>query len=306
MKVFIAGGTGFLGTALIAKLLGSGHRVTALARSPEKLRLFLPDIEIINGSPMQSGPWQQEIARHDALLNLTGTNIFTRWTEAAKERILQSRVQSTRNIVEAIPDRPSQPMTLISASASGYYGFCGDEEKREQDLPGNDFLARVCRAWEQEANRAQDKARVITPRIGIVLGRNGGALAKMLPGFRLGVAGKLGHGRQWFPWIHLDDLTDAILYCMETNTVQGPVNMSAPKPARNLEFTRTLGRVLHRPTFMAVPSLMVRLALGELSAVVLEGCKMVPGVLQEEGFSFRFPNLEDALRNLLEKATDSD
>ncbi|MGV1098856.1 TIGR01777 family oxidoreductase [Thiovibrio sp. JS02] len=299
MNVFIVGGTGFLGNALIRKLLASGHRVTALARSPHKLRPFLSEIRVLKGSPLEPHGWQQEVARHEVLINLTGANIFRRWTKKNKELILASRLDSTRNLVAAIPENPPRPVTLINTSASGFYGFCGDEEKYEDAPAGEDFLATVCRAWEKEATRAQGKARVITMRIGIVLGKNGGALARMLPGFRLGVAGKLGHGRQWFPWIHLEDLTDAILFCMENKAIQGPVNMSAPNPVRNLEFTKAMGTVLHRPTFMAVPAFLVRLALGELGSVVLEGCRMMPGVLVGRGFSFRFGELKSALENIL-------
>jgi hypothetical protein len=301
MKVFIAGSTGFIGQSLIGKLLREGHTVTALARSPKKLGDLAPRIRVVSGSPLTPGPWQQEVAGHEVIINFTGTSIFTRWTPAAKEMILHSRIDSTKNIVEAIPDHPASPVTLINTSASGYYGFCGDEEKHEDGSPGGDFLASVCKTWEAEAHGAQGKARVICLRIGIVLGENGGALTKMLPGFRLGVAGKLGHGRQWFPWIHLDDLTNAILFCMKNSAIHGPVNLSAPAPVRNSEFTSILGRVLHRPTFLAVPGFAVRLVLGELSGVVLEGCRMMPGVLLENGFSFRFPELQPALEDILKK-----
>jgi hypothetical protein len=299
MKIFIAGSTGFLGQTLIRRFLREGHTVTALARNPRKLGDLAPRIRLVSGSPLIPGPWQREVAGNDVIINLTGTNIFTRWTSAAKEMILHSRVASTRNIVEAMPDNPGLPVTLINTSASGYYGFCGDEEKYEDAQPGGDFLASVCKAWEHEANRAQGKARVVLVRIGVVLGENGGALSKMLPGFRLGVAGKLGHGRQWFPWIHLEDLTRAILFCLNNSEVRGPVNLSAPAPVRNEEFTRILGRVLHRPAFLAVPGFAVRLALGELSSVVLEGCRMMPGVLMANGFSFRFPKLQPALEDIL-------
>ncbi|MFA6284357.1 MAG: TIGR01777 family oxidoreductase [Desulfurivibrionaceae bacterium] len=302
MKIFIAGSTGFLGQTLIRRFLQEGHSVTALARSPRKLGDLAPHIHVVSGSPLIPGPWQQEVSGHDVIINLTGTSIFTRWTSAAKEMILHSRVDSTRNIVEAMPDNPASPVTLINTSASGYYGFCNDEEKYENALPGSDFLASVCKAWEAEANRAQGKARVVSLRIGIVLGKNGGALAKMLPGFRLGVAGKLGHGRQWFPWIHQDDLTSAILFCMNNSEVRGPVNLSAPAPVRNGEFTSILGKVLHRPAFLAVPGFAVRLALGEMSSVVLEGCRMMPGVLMANGFSFRFPTLQPALEDIAGKA----
>jgi uncharacterized protein (TIGR01777 family) len=302
MNIFIAGGTGFIGQALIKKLLLSGHTVTALARNPKKLEGLFPQLRMIPGSPLIPGPWQQELASHEVIINLTGTSIFTRWTTpAAKQMILHSRVAATKNIVEAIPTQNPSPITLINASASGYYGFCQDEERDETGQPGVDFLATVCQAWEKEALEAQNTARVILLRTGVVLGRNGGALAAMLPAFRLGIGGKLGSGQQWFPWIHLDDLVSAIIFLMENKKIQGPVNLSAPEAVRNGEFTKCLGQTLRRPTLLTVPKFAIRLALGELSSVMLEGCKMMPGVLMANGFSFRFPKLRHALRDILEK-----
>jgi len=301
MKVFIAGGTGFIGQALIRKLLLTGHAVTALARNPAKLGELSGQVRLIPGSPLIPGPWQQEVAGHEVIVNLTGTSIFSRWTPAAKKMILYSRVAATRNIVEAIPAQADSPLTLINANAAGYYGFCRDEEKYEADPPGTDFLASVCQAWEDEAKQAQGKARIVLMRTGVVLGKNGGALSVMLPAFRLGLGGKLGHGRQWFPWIHLNDLTNAIIFLMENKAIHGPVNLSAPNPVRNKEFTKCLGKIIHRPTFLAVPGFAIRLALGELSSVVLEGCRMMPGVLLKNGFSFRFPELQPALEDILKK-----
>jgi len=302
MNIFIAGGTGFIGQALIKKLLQQGYAVTALARNPAKLGEFSGQVRLVPGSPLIAGPWQQEVAGHEVIVNLTGATIFTRWTPAAKQMILYSRVAATRNIVEAIPAQADSPLTLINASASGFYGFCRDEEKQETDPPGAGFLASVCQAWEKEANRAQGKARVVLMRTGVVLGKNGGALGAMLPAFRLGLGGKLGHGRQWFPWIHLDDLTSALVFLMENREIRGPVNLSAPTPVRNEEFTKCLGQALHRPTFLATPGFAIRLALGELSSVVLEGCRVIPGVLRENGFSFRFPELQPALEDILKQA----
>ena len=302
MNVFIAGGTGFIGQALIKKLLLTGHAVTALARNPSKLREFSGQVRLVPGSPLIPGPWQQELANHEIIINLTGASIFTRWTPAAKQMILHSRITATKNIVEGIPAKGPSPVTLINASASGFYGFCQDEKKYETDQPGADFLASVCQAWEKEALQAQGKARVLLLRTGVVLGKGGGALAKMLPAFRLGIGGKLGSGRQWFPWIHLDDLTSAIIFLMENKEIHGPVNLSAPRPVRNREFTRCLGQTLHRPTLLTVPRFAIRLALGELSSVVLEGCRMMPGVLLENGFTFRFPEVAPAVEEIVAKS----
>lgn len=299
MRIFIAGGTGFIGQALIGKLAKEGHSITALARNPGKLGDLSSNIRPVMGSPLIAGAWQQEVAGHEIIINLTGSNIFTRWTQAAKKMILHSRVASTKNIVQAIPAQSASPTTLINASASGYYGFCRDEDKLETDVPGSDFLAEVCQAWENEARQAQGKARVVLMRTGIVLGKNGGALASMLPAFRLGIGGKLGSGRQWFPWIHLADLIDAIIFLMDHKEIQGPVNLSAPNPVRNEDFTRYLGQTLRRPTFMSVPGFAIRLVLGELSSVALEGCKMKPGVLLEHGFTFRFPEVLPAIEDIV-------
>ncbi|MCX5864710.1 MAG: TIGR01777 family oxidoreductase [Deltaproteobacteria bacterium] len=304
MNIFIAGGTGFIGQALIKKFLLTGHAVTALARNPDKLSDFSAQIRLVPGSPLIPGPWQQELANHEVIINLTGASIFTRWTPAAKEMIRHTRITATRNIVEAIPAKGPSPVTLINASASGFYGFCQDEEKYETDLPGADFLASVCQAWEKEALQAQGKARVLLMRTGVVLGKNGGALAAMLPAFRLGLGGRLGPGQQWFPWIHLDDLTSAIIFIMENTEIHGPVNLSAPKPLRNKEFTKCLGQILHRPTFLTVPRFAIRLVFGELSSVVLEGCRMMPGVLLENGFTFRFPEITPAVADIVEKSKD--
>ena len=299
MNVFIAGGTGFIGQALIQKLLLTGHTVTALARNPKKIGALSPQLRLVPGSPLIAGPWQQELASHEVIINLTGASIFTRWTPAAKKMILHSRIAATRNIVEAIPAQAVSPVTLINASASGYYGPCQDEEKYETDPPGAGFLASVCQAWENEAQQAQGTARVIRLRTGVVLGKNGGALAAMLPAFRLGIGGKLGHGRQWFPWIHLADLTSAVIFIMENSKIHGPVNLSAPKPVRNEEFTKCLGKTLHRPTFLPVPGFAIRFALGEISSVVLEGCRMMPGVLLENGFRFRFSDIQSAIADII-------
>lgn len=221
MNVFIAGGTGFIGQALIRKLIQEGHAVTALARNPDKLGAFSTQIRTVPGSPLIPGPWQQELANHDAIINLTGASIFTRWTPAAKQMILHSRVAATKNIVKAIPAQSPSPITLINASASGYYGFCGDAEKYEADPPGADFLATVCQAWEKEALQSQAKARVLLMRTGIVLEKGGGALAKMLPAFCLGVGGNLGlasNGSPGFIWMISPALS---FFAWKTERLQG-------------------------------------------------------------------------------------
>ncbi len=297
MKIFIAGATGFIGTALCQRLAQDGFSITALIRSSQKAKLLPANIQIIHGSPMDKGDWQNVVAEQDVIVNLTGHNIFTRWTKHAKKLIHDTRVNSTKNIVDAIPEGSN--ITLINATASGFYGFTGDDECTEATPPGKDFLATVCKDWEFEASKAAGKARVVLTRFGVVLGKNGGALAKMLPGFKSGAAGRLGHGRQWFPWIHIDDLINALTFIMRHQDISGPVNCCAPNQIRNLEFTKALGKVLHRPTVIPAPAFLVRLALGELSSVVLEGCRVQPEVLLKKGFHFGFDNIEDALKDLL-------
>lgn len=300
MKIFIAGGTGFVGMNLIKTILAERHEIYVLARS-EKKKSFLPaQANIIIGNPLEKGPWQNEVNKADAIINLTGANIFARWTPKIKKLIHDSRTVSTRNIVEAFSSKVDKTTTFINASAAGYYGFCGDEEKYEDAPAGTDFLAQVCVDWEAEAKRAIAKGvRVITTRFGVVLGENGGALAKMLPSFRLGIAGKIGHGQQWFPWIHIDDLCNAILFLINRHEISGPVNLCAPHPVRNIELTKTLGKILHRPTLFPLPRFVAKLVLGELASVVFEGNKMMPRVLAQAGFSFRYPSIEDALRDVL-------
>lgn len=300
MKIFIAGGTGFIGSHLIEKLLAQGHEVTALARAPQNAGRLPPGVKIIIGNPLKQGDWQRVVPEHQVIINLAGENIFTRWTEDNKKRIRDSRILSTRNIVQALPRAPEQAVTLINCSAAGYFGFGDDEEKAENAPAGSDFLARVCVDWEEEAVQGEKYGvRVLRTRFGVVLGPQGGALTKMLPAFKLGIAGILGTGQQWFPWIHIDDLTAAIAFLVAQDEIRGPVNVCAPNPVRNKEFTSILGKVLHRPVILPVPAFVARMALGELSTVLLEGNRMVPEKLKARGFVFRFPDLESALRDIV-------
>jgi hypothetical protein len=248
---------------------------------------------------MEPGDWQQRLAECQVIVNLTGKNIFCRWTAHNKKLIHDSRIYSTRHIVQALPRNPEKTVTLINASAAGYYGFGADESKNEDEKPGTDFLARVCVDWEKEATRAEERGiRVVITRFGVVLGAGGGALAKMLPAFKLGVAGKLGTGRQWFSWIHMEDLTRAFLFLIEHEEFRGAVNLAAPNPVRNYEFTKTLGRIVRRPTILPIPTMVAKLVLGELSSVVLEGNRTIPARLKKSGFDFQYPDLEEALTEI--------
>lgn len=300
MDIFISGGTGFVGTPLTNALHAAGHNLTLLVRNKSKQRRLPNGVELVEGDAMKEGSWQDEIAKADAVINLTGANIFAKWTPEYKKLIHDSRTLSTRHIVDAIPSGGKRNTTLINTSAAGYFGFSGDDRKFEDAPPGNDFLAQVCVDWENEAKRAQTKgARVVITRFGVVLGKNGGALAQLLTPFRMGVGGRLGDGRQWFPWVHITDLTGVILFLLNNGEVSGSVNLCSPNPVRNSELTEALGKVLRRPTLLPVPKFVLRLKFGEMASVLLEGNRMMPGVLMENNFPFRFPAIEEALRDLI-------
>jgi uncharacterized protein (TIGR01777 family) len=299
MKVFITGGTGFLGAALTESLLGQGHSVTILSRSSRNrdLRLGLAYTE---GNPTRRGQWQQEVARHDVVINLAGASIFRTWNARNKEAIRSSRVLTTRHLVEAI-GQTGKKITLLSGSAVGYYGFRDDDELDENSPPGDDFLAQVVHDWEAEAKRAEEfNARVVLCRIGVILGKDGGALTKMLDVFKWGLGSPLGSGKQWFSWISLQDLVNIFLYLMEQENISGPVNCTSPHPVTNREMTRALGQALHRPTFLPpVPSFLIRGVLGEFSAVFIKGQKVMPRKLLENNFIFRFPEIREAFAHLV-------
>lgn len=301
MKVFMTGGTGFVGTTLTRGLAERGHRVTVLTRSIGKERVLPPGARLLEGNPTERGPWQEEMARHDILINLAGASIFRRWSDKTKKVIRDSRILSTRNLVEALSARGDKETLFFSTSAVGYYGFRGDEELDEGSAPGEGFLSSVTREWEAEALKAQRfGARVLLCRFGIVLGSGGGALAKMLPLFKWYLGAPIGSGRQWVSWIHEQDLVNIYLFLMEANDFSGPVNFTAPHPVRNSEMTRLLGEALKRPTFMPpVPGFVIRLLMGEFASVLLEGQRAITRRLPERGFQFQFGNLREGLVNLL-------
>jgi uncharacterized protein (TIGR01777 family) len=302
MTFFIMGGTGFVGRHLIAWLLKQGHQVTALARGRQSLEGLPAGCQGLLGDPLQSGDWQQQAGQADTLINLVGRSIMTRWNESSKKDILETRVLSTRMAVAAL--KSERPATLINANAVGYYPLQGSGEFSEDSPPGQGFLADVCQSWQQEAEKAQDKGgRVVIARFATVLGAGGGAMSRILPVFRLGLGGRLGSGRQWFPWIHVLDLCRALEFVALHENLSGPVNCCAPQFVTNAEFTRSLGRTLSRPAILPVPALGLRLALGEVAQVILQGTKIAPKVLEKAGFRFRFPELEAALRDIAGQST---
>ncbi|MDH7499229.1 MAG: TIGR01777 family oxidoreductase [candidate division NC10 bacterium] len=299
MNILMTGGTGFIGKTVSAHLIRKGHQVTVLTRRPPGRAGGIEGISYLQGDPTQKGKWQEAVPASDIIINLAGASIFSRWSEEQKRTIRESRIHTTRNLVEALPLRPDRAMTLLSASAVGYYGSRGEEELTEEAPPGKGFLAKVCEDWEGEASKAGEKGiRVAMMRFGIVLGEEGGALGQMVPLFRHYLGGPIGSGRQWFSWIHLQDLEEAILFLMSHPEVSGPVNFCTPHPLRNQDLARALGKALHRPSFLRVPAFALRMLLGEFGSVLLEGQRVIPRKLLAGGFTFRYPEVEEALRDL--------
>jgi len=300
MKILITGGTGFVGTQLTTRLIQEGHTVTILTRSLKGAKESPPGIFYLEGDPTKKGFWQEAIKDHDAVINLAGASIFAKWTEEYKKVLRESRVSTTQNIVEGVPSDPSKKITLFSTSAVGYYGFCRDEELTEESPHGEDYLAQMAVEWEGEALKAKDKgARVVITRFGIVLGEKGGALGQMIPLFKKYIGGPIGSGRQWFSWVHIKDLTEALAFLIKHPEISGPVNVCAPSPVRNKDFANALGKVLHRPSFMPTPGFMVKLVLGEFGSVILEGQRVIPKRLLESGFAFQYPNIDKALQGIV-------
>jgi uncharacterized protein len=298
MKIFVSGGTGFVGTALIRHLLDAGHGVIATGTSSTYDSVDHKNFLFISADTTEKGLWQNSLADADALINLAGRTIFNRWSARYKKEIYNSRILTTRNLVEAMSD--DKDVVLCSTSAVGYYGDRGEEILKEDAVPGNDFLATVSMDWEKEALLAERKgARVAMMRFGVVLGKNGGALAKMIPAFKSFAGGPVGSGDQWFPWIHMDDLISAMVFILENQDIKGPVNFCAPNPVRNRDFAKALGKMLGRPSFMRTPSFMIRTLMGEMGTALLGSQRTVPDKLLKNGFEFQYPDVEDALHNLL-------
>ncbi len=300
MKILITGGTGFVGTQLTSRLIKGGNEVAILTRSKKEPVKGLAGISYLHGDPNQKGPWQEAIRDYDVLINLAGASIFSKWTEEQKKAIRESRVRTTRHLVEGID--PKKKTTLFSTSAVGYYGFHGDEELIEESPPGDDFLARIGVEWETEALKAKEKeARVVITRFGIVLGEKGGALSRMIPLFKRYTGGPIGNGKQWFSWIHIKDLTEVFVFLMKHPEISGPVNVCSPNPVRNRDLAKALGKALHRPSFFPAPGFMVKLVLGEFGSVILEGQRVIPRRLLDSGFVFQYPDIDKALQNIVGK-----
>ena len=297
MKIFITGGTGFIGAELVPHLIGKGHEVVLLARPREGLLSFSLNAKGVSGDSSQEGAWQEEVAQCDAAINMAGQPIFGRWDEETKRKILESRIKTTRNLVNAIPR--GKPFRLVSTSAVGCYGDAGERILDEQAPYGNDFLSTVAAAWEAQALGAKELgAKVAIARFAIVLARNGGALSQLEKITKWCLGGPLGGGRQSVSWIHRTDLVRALSFLVEHPEIVGPVNLSAPTPLRQKELARALGKKLMRPAITPAPAFAIRALLGEFADTVLFSQRMDSSKLRREGFRFEYPDIAAALEEL--------
>ncbi len=306
MKVAVTGATGFVGSRLVRRLAGEGHSVVVLSRNAAKAsRVFpktaFPTVEVVAYGGTEPGPWQGAIAGCDGVVHLAGEPIAEqRWTPEHKKVLLESRQLGTRRIVEAIAQSNPKPAVLVNASAIGYYGTSETATFEESSPPGQDFLAEICQAWESEAQGVKESGtRLVILRLGIVLGQEGGALAKMLTPFQIFAGGPLGTGQQWFSWIHREDLVNLILRSLTDTSMSGVYNATAPNPVRMQGFCQALGEVMGRPSWLPVPGFVLELLLGDGAKVVLEGQQVLPKRTEASGFVFQYPTVKPALQNIL-------
>jgi uncharacterized protein (TIGR01777 family) len=299
-RIVITGATGRIGTHLVEALKARGDEVCVLTRNPQRAGELL-DVEAIEWDPKSDGAPAEALAGRDAVVHLAGEDVGQRWSDAVKAEILASREKGTRNLITGIFAAEPRPPVLVGASAAGYYGPRGDEVVDETSPPGRDWLADVCVRWEQQTDAAMLGARVVKVRTGIVLDAGGGALAKMLAPFKAGVGGPIGSGRQYMPWIHLDDLVGLYLAAIDSKDFSGAINGSAPAPVTNKEFAKALGKALHRPAVAPVPGFVIKGMYGAMSQIVLTGVRMVPGRAAELGYDFQHPDLDEALRDTLDR-----
>lgn len=302
MRVFVAGGTGMVGSRLVRQLHQRQHAVVLLTRRPDAARTLFGDAaSVVEGDPTVAGPWMDAVNDCDAVINLTGEGVFNkRWNDDFKKILVESRVKSTENVVQALARNPRRadgsPRALVNASAVGYYGPHGDEEVTEDTPPGNDFLAKLCVEWEAAARKVESSGvRLAIVRVGVVLGKDGGALAKLITPFKMGGGGPVGSGNQWLPWIHHEDIVGLFLLALENPAASGPINGSAPNPVTNKEFSKALGRVLNRPAIVWTPEFLLKLGLGEVAEIVTNGQRVLPKKALALGYSFKFPEIEAAL-----------
>jgi uncharacterized protein len=303
MKVAVTGGTGFIGSRLVDRLQAEGHQVLLLVRDISKAKQRFPKADVLSYTPKGSGAWQQAITGCDGVVNLAGEPISNRWTDNSKQEILESRSVGTAKIVEAINQANPKPSVLVNASAVGYYGTSETAVFDETSSPGQDFLAEVCKAWEAEAEKVKASGtRLVIVRTGIVLGPEGGVLAKMMFPFQLFAGGPLGDGKQWVSWIHREDLVSLIIKALTDSSVTGVLNGTAPNPVSMEKLCQELGNMIGRPSWLPVPGFALELLLGEASKLVLEGQNVKPQKTEATGFRFEYPTIETALSQILKSS----
>jgi uncharacterized protein len=303
MKVAITGATGFVGSRLVERLQAEGHQVLVLTRNAERAKQMFPQAEVVAYTPLESGNWQGAIAGCDGVVNLAGAPIAeTRWTTERKQEIMDSRKIGTQKIVEAIAQANPKPGVLVNSSAIGYYGTSETATYDEDSGSGNDFLAEVCREWEAAAEQVKATGtRLVILRTGIVLGM-GGAIAKMLLPFKMFAGGPIGSGKQWFSWIHREDMVSLILQALTRNTMSGVYNATAPNPVRMTELSQTLGQVMNRPSWLPVPDFALEAMLGDAAQVVLQGQRVMPKRTTESGFKYAYETVKPALEEVVQQA----
>jgi len=306
MKIFVMGGTGLIGSALVSRLTSRGDEVVLLTRRPAHAReRWGNQCTIVEGDPMKAGPWMQVVNDCEAVVNLVGESIFARrWNDEFKKLLRDSRINSTQNVVQALAQSPKtpagNPKVVVNGSAIGYYGPCGDEELTEETLAGSDMLAQLAFEWELVTNPAEAaEVRVVRIRTGVVLDKNGGALPQMLTPFKLGLGGPIGSGKHWFSWIHIDDEVGIILLALDNPQAAGPINATAQHPVTNKGFSKALGRALHRPAILPTPPFALKLLLGQVAEILTTGQRVIPAKALSLGYQFKFPDIDPALSDLL-------
>ena len=298
MNITITGGSGMIGRRLMKNLLAAGHSLHVLSR--HKGTNLPPGVKISAWDATRGAPPEESLRDAAAVINLAGEPVAQRWSADTKARIRESRVAGTRNLVEAMGKMARRPEVLVNASAVGYYGSRGDEVLDESAAPAGDYLAEVCAAWEKEAQAAEALGvRVVRERIGLVLDARGGALQRMLPPFKMGVGGKLGSGKHWMSWIHVEDLAGLMRFAVENAAVRGAMNGVAPNPVTNADFTKALAGAVKRPAIFPMPEFMLKVIFGEMGSILLASQRVVPKAAQAAGFQFRFPGLEAALADVV-------
>lgn len=300
MKIAVAGGLGFVGSYIVPRLISAGHDVTVFDSRKESDFKY-EGACYVRADLMMEGSWQKFVSGNEVIINLAGMNIFQRWSEKKKKLLYSSRIKSTQNIVNSLNSSGEGVKLLINASAAGYYGFHKDEIITENSSPGTDFLAQICKDWEAEAFKAEHKGiRVVILRFGSVFGRGGGAFHELKKIFNMFLGAKLGSGKQWFPWVHIEDIWQVVLRAIENESMKGAYNCISPQIVTNAQLTKVMSSVIGRPViFPFVPGIALRIILGEFGSMILKGQRAVPEKLEKEGYSFAFPELEAALKDLM-------